>query len=164
MTQVLNQLVYQKGGWVLHMLRGVVGTDAFWAGIRDYYRRYRDRNVSTDDFRRVMEAASRQDLAWFFDQWLKRSTSPSFEGGWRYNPTARRIEVELNQTQAGEAYRVPVEFGITSAGEPAMRIERVVMTEKGSRYTIAADTEPVAVAFDPNTWLLMTGATFRKLP
>ena len=51
MSKVLNQLVYQKGGWVLHMLRGVVGTDTFWAGIREYYRRYRDGNASTADFR-----------------------------------------------------------------------------------------------------------------
>ena len=43
MRHVLNRLVYQKGGWTLHMLRGQVGTDTFWAGIRDYYRRYRDR-------------------------------------------------------------------------------------------------------------------------
>ena len=47
MSKVLNQLVYQKAGWVLHMLRGVVGTDTFWTGIREYYRRYRDGNAST---------------------------------------------------------------------------------------------------------------------
>ena len=46
MSKVLNQIVYQKGGWVLHMLRGQIGTDKFWAGIRDYYRRYRDGNAS----------------------------------------------------------------------------------------------------------------------
>ena len=55
MSQVLNQLIYQKGGWTLHMLRGVIGTDTFWAGIREYYRRYRNASASTADFRRVME-------------------------------------------------------------------------------------------------------------
>src|SRR5262249_55166820 len=54
MKKVLNQLVYQKGGWVLHMLRGLVGTDPFWAGIRAYYARYRDANASTADFDRMM--------------------------------------------------------------------------------------------------------------
>ena len=42
MRGVLNRFVYQKGGWVLHMLRGTIGTDAFWEGIREYYRRHRD--------------------------------------------------------------------------------------------------------------------------
>ena len=86
MRQVLNRLVYQKGGWTLHMLRGRLGTETFWAGIRDYYRRYRDGNVSTDDFRRVMEEASGQDLGWFFQQWLKRPGSPEVNGTWQYRP------------------------------------------------------------------------------
>ena len=56
---------------MLHMLRGRLGTETFWAGIREYYRRHRDGNVSTDDFRRVMEEVSGQDLAGFFQQWLE---------------------------------------------------------------------------------------------
>ncbi len=61
---------YRKGAWTLHMLRGVVGDEAFWSGIREYYRLYRDKNASTADFRRVMEEASGRELGWFFDQWL----------------------------------------------------------------------------------------------
>src|SRR5262249_30695679 len=41
LRRVVNGLVYQKGGWTLHMLRGRLGTDVFWAGIRAYYRQYR---------------------------------------------------------------------------------------------------------------------------
>ena len=78
-------IVYQKGGWTLHMLRGVIGTEKFWAGIREYYRRYRDSNASTDDLRRVMEEAGGTDLDWFFRQWLRRAGSPVVEGGWKYN-------------------------------------------------------------------------------
>ena len=69
-----------EGRWVLHMLRGVIGTEKFWAGIRDYYRRYRNCNASTDDFRQVMEQAAGTDLAWFFDQWLKRPGMPKLSG------------------------------------------------------------------------------------
>ena len=163
MSKVLNQLVYQKAGWVLHMLRGVVGTETFWAGIREYYRRYRDGNASTADFRQVMEEASRQDLAWFFEQWLKRPTSPSLEGGWRYNATAKKIEVELSQTQPGDPYRMPIDIGITSGGgQPAARVERVEMKTKHSVFTFASDTEPAAVSIDPDTWLLTDRVAFVK--
>ena len=89
MRKVLNPLVYQKGGWVLHMLRGTIGTDTFWRGIREYYRRYRDGSATSDDLRRVMEDASKQDLKWFFDQWLRRPISPSFDGSWRYDAAAK---------------------------------------------------------------------------
>ena len=162
MSKVLNQLVYQKGGWVLHMLRGVIGTENFWTGIREYYRCYRDGQASTADLRRVMEETSRQDLGWFFDQWLKRPVSPSFDGGWRYDAKAKQIEVEINQTQPGEAYRVPFEIGVTTAGDPqpAKRVEHLEMRSKRDVFAIAADKEPSEVTFDPNTWLLFDQVTF----
>jgi aminopeptidase N len=163
---VLNQLVYQKGGWVLHMLRGVIGTENFWAGIREYYRRYRDGNASTADLRRVMEEASRQDLSWFFDEWLTRPTSPSFDGGWRFDEAKKQIEIEITQTQPGEPYRMPVEIGIATSGQPQppTRVERLEVKDKRSVFTIAADKPPAAVTFDPNTWLLMDQVTFVKRP
>ncbi len=149
MKKVLNQLVYQKGGWTLHMLRGQVGTDKFWAGIRDYYRRYRDSNASTDDFRKVIEENSGMDLKWFFDQWLNRAGSPVVEGTWRYDAAAKKLVVELAQKQGGEAYRLPLEIGISD------RIENIEMSQKVQRFEIAVDSAPVSVTLDPNTKILM---------
>ena len=121
MSKVTNRLTYQKGGWTLHMLRGIIGTEAFWTGIRDYYRRYRDRNASTADFRQVMEQASGQQLSWFFDQWLNRAGIPIVAGSWRYDAMARQVEIELSQTQTGDAYRLPIEVGITEPGRQGAR-------------------------------------------
>jgi aminopeptidase N len=153
MRNVLNQLVYQKGGWTLHMLRSLMGTEKFWTGIRDYYRRYRDGSASTEDFRRVMEENSGLQLSWFFRQWLGRAGSPVIEGGWRYDAATKRVVVELTQTQAGDAYVLPLEIGITNDGAP--KIERIELTEKQQEFQIAVDKEPAAVTLDPNTWVLM---------
>jgi hypothetical protein len=38
------------------------------------------------------------------------------------------------------------------------------MTSKHAVFTIAADNEPTAVTFDPNTWLLMDEVSFEKRP
>jgi aminopeptidase N len=162
MSKVLSPLVYQKAGWVLHMLRGTIGTDAFWKGIREYYRRHRDGSATGDDFRRVMEEASGRDLRWFFDQWLRRPASPSFEGVWRYDAAANAIRIDLRQTQEGEPYRVTVELSVASTPAGPPRVERVEMSGKRATVTIPADVEPVAVSFDPNTWLLADTVTFTK--
>jgi aminopeptidase N len=159
--RILNPLVYQKGGWTLHMLRRLVGTDAFWAGIRDYYRRHRDGHASTDDFRRAMEESSGMDLSWFFRQWLRRAGSPSLEGTWRYDPEAKRVEVELSQVQAGDPYRLPLDVGLSFDGGAGPRIEKVEMTGRQQRFEIAADKEPSTVVLDPDTWTLMK-ARFNK--
>jgi aminopeptidase N len=159
MRRVLNQFVYQKGGWTLHMLRDVIGTDAFWAGIREYYRRYQNQNASTGDLRRVMEEVSKKDLRWFFDQWLTRSGVPALKGSWRFDSGAKQVVVELGQTQAGEPYRLPLQIGITLPGA-APRIERVELTGREGRFTFAVAAEPTDVALDPNTWMLMEAPVF----
>jgi len=166
MRRVLNQLVYQKGGWVLHMLRGVISTTNFWTGIREYYRLYRDSNASTNDLRRVMEQASGRDLGWFFDEWLRRPTSPSFDGGWRYNAAAKQIEIDIRQTQTGEPYRMPIEIGVEveGGGPTASHVERREISARDNRFTIPTAKEPTAVTFDPNTWLLMDQVNFVKRP
>ena len=151
---VLNRLVYEKGGWVLHMLRGRVGTEAFWAGIREYYRRHRDGHASTDDFRRVMEEVSGQDLAWFFKQWLNRPGSPELKGTWRHRTEDNKIEIDIEQTQPGEPYRLPIEIGIAFKGSSQPRIERNELTERRHRFEVKADSAPESVTLDPNCWLL----------
>ena len=161
MSQVLNQLVYQKGGWVLHMLRGQIGTDNFWSGIRTYYATYRDKNASTPDLRRIMEEQSGQNLGWFFDQWLKRQGSPVVDGKWTYDADAKAIEVMLTQTHNGEPYRLPLEIGITVPGTPAMKVEKVELRQGQQKFSIPVASAPTAVVLDPNTWVLMN-ATFNR--
>jgi len=161
MQNVLNQLIYRKGGWTLHMLRGIVGTETFWSGIREYYRRYRDRNASTADFRQVMEEASNRPLAWFFDQWLNRPGIPTLSGYWRFDAGAREIEVEISQTQNEEVYRLPLEIGIgTSDG--GQRIERVDLASRTGRFRLKSDVPPASVTLDPNTWVLIQRGSFER--
>jgi aminopeptidase N len=152
MKKVLNRIIYQKGGWTLHMLRGLMGTEKFWTGIRDYYQRYRNASATTEDFRRVMQEHSGLELSWFFEQWLARPGSPVVEGNWRYDGSSKRIVVELAQTQLGEAYRLPLEIGLTVNG--ATRLEKIELTQKQQRFELLADQEPSVVALDPNTWAL----------
>lgn len=162
MRGVLNRFVYQKGGWVLHMLRGVVGTDKFWTGIREYYRRHRNANASTDDLRQVMEQSSGVALGWFFDQWLKRPGMPKLTGTWRYAATTKQIELELQQIHTGAPFRLPLEVGVAAAGGQP-RIHRIELTGSNGRFSIPADIEPASVVLDPNTWVLMeSGHVVRK--
>ena len=163
MSKVTNRLTYQKGGWTLHMLRGIIGTEAFWTGIRAYYRRYRDRNASTADFRQVMEQASGQQLSWFFDQWLNRAGIPAVSGTWRYDAAARQVEIELSQTQTGDAYRLPIDVGMTEPGGK-VRVERVDLAGRTGRFTLNVDAEPRALTLDPNTWVLMQAGPLTRLP
>jgi aminopeptidase N len=154
-TGIPNPIVYQKGAWVLHLLRGQIGAERFWAGIREYYRRYRDRNASTADFQHVMEEVSGMDLGWFFRQWVYRAGSPVIEGGWSYHAAAKKIEIHLAQIQPGPAYRLPLEIAVDG------KINKVELNVKQQRFQLPAASAPSQVELDPNTRMLMD-AKFSK--
>lgn len=170
---VIPQLVYQKGGSVLQMLRGQVGTDNFWKSIRAYYAQHQNGNASSDDLRRAFEQTSGQDLQWFFDQWLHWTTTPALEGSWSYDAVAKTIIVELQQTQQGKPFRLPLEIGVVAdsatapapAGrgaqaEPAVRIEKIDLNQARQRFVIPAARAPKALVLDPNTWIMMEPPKF----
>ena len=70
--------------------------------------------------------------------------------------------IELTQSQAGEPYRLPLEFGIALPGASGPRIERGELTGREGRFTFPADAEPTDVMLDPNTWVLMEPPVFAK--
>ena len=158
----LNPLVYEKGAWTLHMLRKLVGTETFWRGIRQYYKSHLNGLASTDDFRRVMEQVSGQDLSWFFRQWLNRSGVPSIGGSWRYDALAKQIVVTVKQTQAAELYRFSLDIGISQAGGSPSRVLQMHVTGRDTTAVFASDVEPASVVLDPNVWLLAEFGAFNR--
>ena len=153
MRRVTSGATYQKGSWVLHMLRSRMGDENFWTGIRSYYRRHMNGNASTTDFRRAMEEASGLDLEIFFQQWLYTGGNPRFEGWWDFDQTARAVRIELNQTQTvGPTYDLPLEVGIHFDGEvlPTV-VQAVEVNGRFHRFVVPVDREPSSVTLDPNT-------------
>jgi len=154
MSQVTSSHTYQKGSWILHKLRGVVGTDIYWEGIRKYYGQYKDGSATTADFRRVMEEVSGLELGWFFAQWLYESGELVLEGGWEYDVESGVLSVELRQV--GQVMEMPVEVGIVGA-DGEMRVERLWLKDSVQSWELEWDEEPVELVVDPNTWLLYRG-------
>jgi aminopeptidase N len=108
--QLLNPNSYEKGGWVLHMLRRSIGDSLFWKGISAYYRDYRNRNASTDDFEKVMDSASGRDLHAFFHQWLEQPGHPHLTISWKYDPDKKTALIDI--TQNSGLFTFPLEYAI----------------------------------------------------
>ena len=108
--RVFRALVYNKGAMVLHMLRRLVGDDAFFAGLRDFYATWRYKKAGTDDFRVAMEkAAGGRSLARFFDRWIYASGTPVLH----FASTVDGSTVTVRFDQKGEIYDVPVTVTVT---------------------------------------------------
>jgi len=156
MSQVTSSQTYQKGAWTLHMLRGIIGDEAFWAGIKTYYSRYLNANASTRDFRRAMEESSGMDLEWFFRQWLYQGGALVLEGDWSYDATRRVLQVNLDQVQDdGFTFRMPIQLGIYDSDGSPTRIEQVDIDNLKHSFEIPLDVAPTRVELDPYVRVLM---------
>jgi aminopeptidase N len=159
---LLNDNNYPKGAWVLHMLRGVIGDDDFFAGIREYYREYLHSAVLTADFQRVMEQISGRDLEWFFREWIREPGYPTFEVDreWVPDPSGPggSLEVTIRQVQPEEwpAFRMPVELVVTSGDDELRSVIEVAGRETVIRLGTMG-SEPTSIVLDPDGWVLKGG-------
>jgi aminopeptidase N len=144
------------------MLRGAVGTENFWRGIKSYYKKYQNANATSEDFRREMEEVSGKDLTVFFKQWLNQGGALKYDGNWKYNKDKNQIIISMDQVQKdGSHFEMPLEVGIYFEGQDQPKIEIIQLNEKSNFFTINVDAEPIRLVLDPNTWVLMD-AEFRK--
>ena len=162
MSKVTSIQTYQKGSWILHMLRGVVGTEVFWKGIRAYYKRYKDSNATTADFQREMEEASGLDLQQFFQQWVYQSGALKYKGSWEYDSGKKEVVLRLDQVQTdGSFFKTPLEVGIYGSKDQKSKIKRVQLNEKSNTFAFSVDFEPERLILDPHFLVLME-ADFEK--
>ncbi len=148
---LLNANSYQKGGWVLHMLRRTIGDTAFHKTIREYYRLYAGRNADTDDFRAVAEAVSGKKLASFFRQWLLQPGLPLLATAWKYDKAKKQVLITIQQKQPA-LFTFSIETGIT-AGK-SYTVQSHAISKRSTTIALKVKGEPAALKFDPNTNLL----------
>jgi aminopeptidase N len=157
LMSLLNANSYQKGGWVLHMLRQVTGDSSFQKIIQTYYNQFKGSNADTRDFEAVAEKVSGKDLRWFFDQWLYRSGLPEVDVTWKMEKGGVRLCVAQ---VSKEVFRFPLTIGYRAGGKWFYDVVNVA--KKGERFFIKTDVGQVdEVVLDPHTELLFKGRVGR---
>jgi aminopeptidase N len=150
--------VYEKGAWVLHMLRGVVGDANFWDIFPAWADSFAYDAAVTADLEEVCEAVSGQDLGWFFDQWVYQAGYPEYEYDYAIAEDGGNWEVELHlyQVQANApVFTMPMQALVLSAAGD--RMETVLQTQTDAdTFTIACPWQPQKVVLDPEEWILQT--------
>jgi len=156
--KLLNSNNYPKAGWVLHMLRGILGDETFFIGIQDYYQRFQHTAILTEDFQYVMEETSGMDLSWFFQQWLYEPGYPvlSLEENWESNDgTNGSLKVRIRQTQKPDwpIFRIPTKVCWGSGQNIECR--EIEITREDEIFHFNFDLQPTQPAIiDPDSWVL----------
>lgn len=162
LNRLLSPNSYQKGAWVLHMLRRHLGEEDFWASLKEFYRRFRDGNALSADFQAVVEEQSGLKMGWFFQQWLRRAGHPKLQGSWSYDAESRSLELTLLQESNLRPFIFELDVAVRLEGEHPEVRHSVQVDRARSRFSWTLPAPPQAVRFDPDVWLLMESAAVSR--
>ena len=163
LMKLLNANNYQKGAWVLHMLRGLLGDEAFFKGIRAFYLSHEDKTASTEDLRVAMERVSGKNLKEFFERWVYASGHPRYEAfwSWREEKGGRgTLEIHLEQTQEDAPFLTPLPVEIVF--EDKIQHTKLKPGDRATSLFIPLPRKPVDVRIDPNETVLKELTLRRK--
>jgi len=144
---LLNANSYEKGSWVLHMLRSTLGDSLFWKSVRAYYAKYGGHNANTADLEHIFEQIGGKDLHQFFKQWLYGTGHPDMKVNWTYNADEKAVHITFVQQQP-DLFTFPLEYSIDG------KIYKIDITQKATKVSIPSATKPVDVVMDPDVNVL----------
>jgi hypothetical protein len=155
-------IVYNKGAWVLHMLRWVLGDSVFFRVLNAHATGFRDSSVTVDMFRRVAEQTSGRSLDWFFNEWLYDVGAPAYLGSWRsesLGPGNQRLTIVVRQIDAFFDMPIPLSvFSIAGRQDTSIRVSRAADT-----LILTIPVSPDSVVLDRDDWVLDRGMRMTEI-
>ncbi len=149
---VLSNNTYPKAAWALHTLRGLMGDSAFFAGMREYFRRFRDSTALSSDFADVMNQAGGKDVSWFLTQALTRPGYPQLKVVWRLEKKKLALEITQTQTDKWGGFRLQgLVIRVNGVDHPLDMDGATAVMNIGGSFK-----GPVKIEVDPDAWWLLT--------
>ena len=149
-----QSMTLEKGAMIFHMLRWEVGDKAFADILKGALSQFAGGSIRTDDFERVAEAQSQQQLVPFFSQWIDGTGAPTFANKYSVyrlgNNKGFRTIGEINQDL--DLFRMPVDLRIETDGKTVNQSVEVVGTD--TQYVVDTFGRPRRISVDPNDWVL----------
>jgi len=158
---VYASIVYNKGAWVLHMLRHVVGEDNFWAGLQEYFARHQYSSATTEDLQQAFETVVADSLDWFFHQWVYEPNYPQYSYGWQEEPTTGGyiIKLFIDQIQSdAPLFKMPVDVTLISASSETTVV--VMVDDSTESFLLTPSQTLVDVKIDKDDWILKKSTQF----
>lgn len=155
--ELFSQTVYDKGAWILHMLRWEIGDTLFFRSMRNYFETYKYKNASIEDFKKICEKTSGKNLDVFFDQWIYHGNGLiRAEYNWDYDEDDGKytVDFELKQTQNGViAYKFPLELKIKFE-DGTTETDTVNVAGREFQFDLHCSKKPERITADPDNRLL----------
>ena len=153
LLDLLNRNSYEKGGFVLHMLRTELGDDAFFGGIRDYYVRHKHGTALSSDLQSSLEGASGKRLGAFFDQWLRRPGYPEMDIAWS-DAAVTSLSVTVTQSGRFGLFEFPLRLALVDPEGNARRVQINIPAQLETKVVLPVTGSVARIEADPDVQLL----------
>ncbi|MFX0094027.1 MAG: M1 family aminopeptidase, partial [Candidatus Hodarchaeota archaeon] len=147
--------LYPGGAWRIHMIRQIVGDDAFWVAVKDYLQSYEGKVVETVDFQRKLEEHSGLSLEKFFEQWLYTPGYPKLKVEFEYDEKTQLVSLTIGQTQIDDddkkkigTFSFPLEV-MWETEEGKFGQETFQVKEKDHIFYFKSEKKPIQIRIDP---------------
>ena len=155
---LFSSLIYDKGAWVLHMLRREVGDEIFFRILRGYFKEYKYSNASTNDFKNFCEMTAKKNLDKFFDQWVYKGEGIiELDCVWSAQKEGEEFisTIKIKQLQKGyDIYKFPLDIKLISEKEGESETSTTFVSGKEVILKIRSKYKPAELILDPDGWLL----------
>jgi hypothetical protein len=144
---------YDKGAMVFHMLRRMIGEEAFWGGLRDIFRDSLFKEVSWSGLRMAFEKRAGRSLTAFFEQWVSRRGAPQLRlEAVNREQTADGWRVTGRLVQAAPAFDLELDLSLETG--TGTRLLRLAATGKSTAFEMTSPAVPLRLAVDPDHHLM----------
>lgn len=148
---LFDRLVYNKGAWILHMLRKELGDKLFFQSLKTYFEKFKYQNASTEDFKLVCQKISKKNLDCFFEQWVYKGKGKI---NLEYSLSVSSEGTEIHLKQKGYQYYFPIEVSFDT-NENTNNIGNYLISSKDTTLLLSKYKNVKNVKVDPNNWLLI---------
>jgi tetratricopeptide (TPR) repeat protein len=149
-----QSMTLEKGAMIFHMLRWELGDKAFLDTLKGALSQYTDSGLRSQDFVKVAESQSQQQLTAFFAQWVDGTGAPQFTNKYAVyrlgNNKGFRTIGEIGQDL--DLFRMPVELRVETDGKTEVKRVEIVGTE--TQFVVDTFGRPRRIAVDPGNWVL----------
>ena len=154
---LFSSLVYNKGAWVLHMLRKEVGDINFFEILHRYFEEYKYKNASTNDFKNICERIGKKNLSKFFEQWIYKGEGKiQLNYDWAVTNKSNALQLELNCEQIQKKYncfQFPLDLKIVYQ-DGSIENSTVYIGKREEKFVMPVQQQPREIILDNDKWLL----------
>lgn len=152
--------IYNKGQWTVHMLRGVMGDDAFFKALKEYAQdsRFKYSFATTENLQEICEKHHKKSLDWFFKQWVYGEFFPSYTVSYTQLKKGKPVDFRIEQTKRTTMpalFAMPMQVLMTFE-DGTTKLEKIEQNQASQTYTFQVDKDKVLkkLTIDPDEWVL----------